>query len=76
VLLPQDQIAGTTGAGDAFGAGLLYGLHEARPMEECLRYAVCAAAACLTAVNCSGGIGPLAQCLKLGDLHGFRTAPA
>jgi sugar/nucleoside kinase (ribokinase family) len=76
VLLPQDQIAGTTGAGDAFGAGLLYGLHETRPMEECLRYAVCAAAACLTAVNCSSGIGPLAQCLKLGDLHGFRTAPA
>jgi hypothetical protein len=42
-------------------------------MEECLRDAVCAAAACLTAVNCSGGIGTLEQCLKLGAAHGFRT---
>ena len=73
VLLPQDEIAGTTGAGDAFGAGLLFGLHEGRPMEECLRDAVCAAAACLTAVNCSGGITSLEQSLKLGAAHGFRT---
>jgi sugar/nucleoside kinase (ribokinase family) len=76
VLLPQDKIAGTTGAGDAFGSGLLLGLHESRPMEECLRYAVCAAAACLTEVNCSGGIGSLAECLKLGDGHGFRAVLA
>jgi len=73
VLLPQDQIAGTTGAGDAFGAGLLLGLHEGRPMGECLRDAVCAAAACLTAVNCSGGITSLEQCRKLGAVHGFRA---
>ena len=76
VLLPQDQIAGTTGAGDAFGAGLLYGLHEGRLMHECLRYGVCAAAACLTAVNCSGGIGLLEQCLKLGTAHGYRQEAA
>ncbi|HEX4141071.1 MAG TPA: carbohydrate kinase family protein [Candidatus Methylacidiphilales bacterium] len=76
VLLPQDQIAGTTGAGDAFGAGLLFGLHEGRPMEQCLRDAVCAAASCLTAVNCSGGIGSLEQCLKLGAAHGFRAESA
>jgi len=76
VLLPQDQIAGTTGAGDAFGAGLLFGLHEGRPMEDCLRDAVCAAAACLTAVNCSGGLGTLEQCLKLGTAHGYRSEPA
>ena len=46
VQIAQEKIVGTTGAGDAFGAGLLYGLHEGKPMEECLRYAVCAAAAC------------------------------
>ena len=74
VLMPQDKIAGTTGAGDAFGAGLLYGLHEEKPMEECLRYAVCVAAASLTEANCSGGIGQLAHCLQIGAECGFRQA--
>jgi len=66
VRLPPEKIVGATGAGDAFGAGLLYGLHQGKPMEECLRYAVCVAAASLTEANCSGGIQPLPVCLKLG----------
>jgi len=73
VRFPQEKIVGTTGAGDAFGAGLLYGLHEGKPMEECLRYAVGVAAACLTQANCSGGIRSLAQCLELGQTYGFRA---
>ena len=72
VRLAQDSIRGTTGAGDAFSAGLLYGLHEGKLMEECLHYAVCVAAACLTEANCSDGIRPVAQCLELGKTHGFR----
>jgi sugar/nucleoside kinase (ribokinase family) len=75
VRIAQEKIVGTTGAGDAFGAGLLYGLHEEKPMEECLRYAVCVAAASLTEANCSGGIGSLAQCLELGTACGFRPQP-
>ena len=75
VRIPQEKIVGTTGAGDAFGAGLLYGLHEDKPMEECLRYAVCVAAACLMEANCSGGIRPLAECLTFGDACGFRAQP-
>jgi sugar/nucleoside kinase (ribokinase family) len=73
VRMPQEKIVGSTGAGDAFGAGLLLGLHEEKPMEECLRYAVCVAAASLTEANCSGGIRPLAECLELGAGCGFRT---
>jgi len=72
VQLPQDQIAGATGAGDAFCAGLLLGLHEDQPIEECLRQGACAAAACLTRVDCSSGLKPLAECLRLGDEFGFR----
>ena len=72
VLLPQERIAGTTGAGDAFAAGVLYGLHEDEPIEGALRYGVCAAAACLGETSCSDGVRPLAQCLELGRTHGFR----
>ncbi len=75
VQMPSEKIIGTTGAGDAFGAGLLCGLHEEKPMEECLLYAVGAAAACLTDATCSGGIPPLDQCLKLTQLYGFRMVP-
>ena len=72
VQLPQEKIAGATGAGDAFCAGLLFGLHEAQPIETCLRQGVCAAAACLTRVDCSSGLRPLAECLRLGEEFGFR----
>jgi sugar/nucleoside kinase (ribokinase family) len=76
VRMGQEKIIGATGAGDAFGAGLLLGLHEAKPMEECLRYAVCVAAASLTDASCSRGIGPLAHCLELGTTCGFRAPPS
>lgn len=75
VKIPQKKIVGATGAGDAFGAGLLYGLHEEKPMEECLRYAACVAAASLTAANCSSGVRTLAECLALGKECGFRNEP-
>lgn len=72
VRLPADRIAGTTGAGDAFAAGYLYGLHDNRDTGECLRIAVCVAASCLLHETCSGGILPLRECLALGDKFGFR----
>jgi sugar/nucleoside kinase (ribokinase family) len=33
--VPEKDIAGTSGAGDAFAAGVLWGLHDEKPMEEC-----------------------------------------
>lgn len=75
VLIPQEKIAGAVGAGDAFAAGLLHGLHEGEPMETCLRQATCAAAMCLTDPTTSGGMRPLADCLALGEQHGFRAKP-
>ena len=72
VNLPQDQIAGTVGAGDAFAAGVLLGLHEEVSMEMALKYGVCAAAASLTDLTSSGGLKPLSDCLKYGERFGFR----
>jgi Sugar kinases, ribokinase family len=72
VNMPQALIAGATGAGDAFAAGILLGLHENAPMETALRYGVCTAAASLTDPSSSDGVAPLAQCLGLAETHGYR----
>ena len=72
VRVPSDQIAGAAGAGDAFAAGMLYGFHENREIGECLKIAVCAAAANLFDPTCTGGMKRLADCLALGHSLGFR----
>jgi hypothetical protein len=63
-----------SGAGDAFTAGVLLGWHDGRPVEEALRYGVCAAAANLADETCTGGIKPLEACLALGEQFGFRSS--
>jgi sugar/nucleoside kinase (ribokinase family) len=71
--IPQSKIVGTVGAGDAFAAGVLYGLHEGRAIEEALHYGVCCAAACLHGAGASDGIFPLDQCLGLEKEFGVRA---
>lgn len=72
VRLPADYIKGAAGAGDAFTAGVLLGWHEGKPMEESLRYGVCAAAANLSNETCTDGLRSLADCLAIGERYGFR----
>lgn len=72
VQLPADYIKGAAGAGDAFTSGVLLGWHEGKPMEESLRYGVCAAAANLSNETCTGGLRSLEDCLSLGECYGFR----
>lgn len=72
VNMPQSSIAGTTGAGDAFAAGVLLGLHENVPMETALDYGVCAAAASLTDPTSSDGVVPLGECLTLAQRLGYH----
>ena len=71
VQVPVKRIIGTVGAGDAFAAGLLFGLHEAWDMQRCLRLAVCTAAASLFHETTTGGLRPLEDCLRIGDEFGF-----
>lgn len=73
VIVPAGEIAGTAGAGDAFAAGVLMGLHDDRPIRECLKMGVCAAASNLTDPTCTGGILPMDVCLRRGEERGFRT---
>ncbi len=75
VAMPPERVAGTAGAGDAFAAGTLLGLHEGWPMPECLRMGACAAAASLQHPTCTGGILPADACRELGATLGFRPPP-
>jgi len=71
--MPPSNIIGTTGAGDAFAAGVLYGIHEGWPMEKCLELGVCSAAASLTHASCSEGVRSMKECLELGVKYGFNS---
>jgi sugar/nucleoside kinase (ribokinase family) len=70
-ILPGD-IKGAVGAGDAFAAGVLMGVHENLSMDDCLKIGVCAAASSLFDVTSSEGILPFADCLLLADKYGYR----
>jgi len=72
VNMPEDSIIGTTGAGDAFAAGTLYGYHENWPMDKCLELGVGSAAMSLTQAGCSDGILPLNETLQLSAQYGYR----
>lgn len=72
VKLPPKLIAGTAGAGDAFCAGFLLGIHEGWETKRCLETGVCLAAACLTEPTCTGGVKSLSASLALGKKHKFH----
>ena len=63
----------SAGAGDAFCAGALLGLHEGWPLKRCLQAAVCAAAMSLADPTCTEGMKSLNVCLAIGKRYGFRT---
>ncbi len=70
--VPDKGIAGTAGAGDAFAAGVLLGLHDGWDLQRCLLTGVCAAAACLSDPTCTGGMKTLAQVEALKKKYGVR----
>ena len=73
VRVPASMIVGTAGAGDAFTAGFLLGLHEGWDYQRCLELGVCAAAASLRDATCSAAIEPWENCLALGRKMGFHA---
>jgi len=74
VNLPAKAIAGTAGAGDAFAAGVLLGLHEGWELARCLQAGAGAAAASLMDPTCTGGMKPLKAVLDLGRRHRYLPA--
>src|SRR2546425_9408915 len=70
--LPAKYIAGTAGAGDAFCAGVLLGLHEGWDLQRCLRTGACVASACLSHPTCTAGVKSLGASLALARRFGFN----
>ncbi len=69
--LPKDYIGGTAGAGDAFCAGVLLGLHEDWDLPRCLLTGVCIAAASLSDATCTTGVKSLNSSLALARKFGL-----
>lgn len=63
--LPDGYIQGTVGAGDAFCAGVLYGAERGWSLPEALKLAACTAAASLSRVGASDGVGTAEEVLRL-----------
>jgi len=70
--IPSKLIAGTAGAGDAFCAGMLWGLHEDWSLGEALELATCAAAASLFDATCTASMKPLKQVLEMPRKYRHR----
>ncbi len=71
--VPQAEVRSANGAGDAFAAGMLYGLHEGWPIDEALRLAHASAAASLRAVATTDSVVSWRECLDLARGWGWRA---
>jgi len=76
VRLPSDRVRSAVGAGDAFAAGVIHGIHEGWAVPDCLRLAVASAAACVQEAHTSAGIKPVDTCLADADELGYRPTTA
>ena len=75
VAMPREAIVGVNGAGDAFAAGVLYGLHKRWADEDSLALAHASAAASLRSLSTTGGVASVGECLALARDRGLRDAP-
>jgi sugar/nucleoside kinase (ribokinase family) len=53
-----------SGSGNAFMAGLLYGMLEGWPLDRAVLFASATSAFCIRAVGCTGGIRPADEILE------------
>jgi sugar/nucleoside kinase (ribokinase family) len=72
--VPQREIVGANGAGDAFAAGFLYGFHEGWEPRDCLALAHATAGASLRGISTTGTVESWQTCLALAQQWGTREA--
>jgi sugar/nucleoside kinase (ribokinase family) len=72
VNVPQEEVIGTVGAGDAFYAGMLFGIHENWSLDQSLALANASAATSLHSATTSSSIRPWTECLDYAKAKGLR----
>ena len=65
--LPDSYIKGTTGAGDAYCSGILYGAHQAMTIKEAMELATACAACSLSCENGTDGMRHLVEVQELAN---------
>ncbi len=73
--MERREIVGTNGAGDAFFAGLLYGLHEELSLDDALKFAAAAARFNLRNASATGGAPTLAMLTGYLDNCQYEEIP-
>ncbi len=76
VKVPQSAIVSANGAGDAFAAGMLYGLHERWEVGRCLALAHATAAASLRGASTTDTVEKWQNCMQLAERWGWNEWPA
>jgi sugar/nucleoside kinase (ribokinase family) len=74
LLPPPVQPVDTTGAGDAFRAGLIYSLLQGRALAESVAFAAAAGALRITASGSGGQVAPVQEVAQLAA--GLRPSQA
>lgn len=64
-LVPKANVVSTLGAGDAFCAGVLYGIHEMYALADCLKLGIASAHCNLFAASATDGAVPLSSLLHI-----------
>lgn len=73
--LPKGYIKGSVGAGDAFCAGILYGIYQSYSIEKAMALANAAAAASLSEADSLSGLRPVAEILELSEQYSKKCNP-
>ena len=71
--LPSGFIKGAVGAGDAFAAGVIYGIHRAWSIQERLLGGICVAGMCLRDATSYAGVGTMDECVALKERFQCRV---
>ena len=74
--LPDGYIVGSSGAGDSFCAGVLYGLYQGWDYDRTLRFATCAGGMNLSDLTTTGGIKSWQEILQMEQRFPYRKSLA
>ena len=74
VAIPETEIRGTNGAGDAFAAGFLYSLHENMNVETAIISGHSAAAASVRGIGTSDSVESFKRSREIANKWGWRDA--